>query len=127
MICDRSFDVISPVIHDYFYQNIVYDVRDVGENGKTKADNRTVYLNDQDELWVKFRNKHLAYVMNKVNQECQAVIKDSQKGRKANTEDLNLQEMADLLREMPKVEELMKNYQIHIDLSFKIVTEFQQN
>jgi hypothetical protein len=105
----------------------VYDVRDVGENGKTKADNRTVYLNDLDELWVRFRNKHLAYVMNKVNQETQEVLKDSQKGRKANTDDMDLQEMADLLREMPKVEELMKNYQIHIDLSFKIVTEFQKN
>jgi syntaxin-binding protein 1 len=126
LIVDRSFDLVSPVIHDYYYQNIVYDVREVGDNGKTKADNRVVYLNDQDELWVRFRNKHLAYVMNKVNAEAQAVIKDSKKG-KLNTDDMNLQEMAELLRDMPKVEELMKNYQIHIDLAFKIVTDFQKN
>lgn len=62
----------------------------MGENGKIKADNRTVYLNDQDELWVRFRNRHIAYVMNKVNEEAQAVIKDSKKGRSMNSEDLNL-------------------------------------
>lgn len=120
LLVDRSFDIVSPVIHDYYYQNIVYDVRDVGENGKTKADNRTVYLNDQDELWVKFRNKHLAFVMNRVNAEAQAVIKDQQKN-KVNSDEMNLQEMAEVLRNMPKVEELMKNYQIHIDLAYKIV------
>jgi syntaxin-binding protein 1 len=109
LILDRSFDVVSPVIHDYYYQNIVYDNFNVGDNGKVKADNRMVYLNDQDELWVRFRNRHLAYVMNKVNQEAHAVIKNSKKGT-TNTDDMNLQQMADLIREMPKIEEMMKNY-----------------
>jgi len=99
-------------------------VLNVGENGKVKADNRTVYLNDQDKLWVRFRNRHIAYVMNKVNSEASAVIKDSKKGRKANTDELNLQQMSELIREMPKVQELMKNYQIHIDLAFRVVSDF---
>jgi hypothetical protein len=37
---------------------------------------------------------------------------------------MNLQQMADLIREMPKIEELMKNYQIHIDLAFRVVSDF---
>ena len=55
LIVDRGFDIISPVIHDYSYQNLVYDFKDVSENGKVRADNRTVYLNEQDDLWVRFR------------------------------------------------------------------------
>jgi syntaxin-binding protein 1 len=55
LIVDRGFDIISPVMHDYFYQNIVYDVKDVSDSGKTKADNRIVYLNEQDDLWVRYR------------------------------------------------------------------------
>ena len=47
--------------------------------------------------------------MNRVNAEAQATIKDQQKN-KVNADDMNLQEMADVLRNMPKVEELMKNY-----------------
>ena len=42
---------------------------EVGENGKIKEDNRIVYLNEQDDLWVKFRFQHLAYVMDRVNKE----------------------------------------------------------
>jgi hypothetical protein len=48
--------------------------------------------------------------MAKVNGEAQAVIKDSKKGRSLKSDELNLQQMAELLREMPKVEELMKAY-----------------
>lgn len=81
LILDRGSDIISPVIHDYYYQNIVYDVKDVAENGKVKADNRTIFLNEQDELWCRFRYKHLAEVMQKVNVEVKAVISDSKKGR----------------------------------------------
>jgi len=92
LILDRSVDLISPVIHDYYYQNIVYDViKDIGDNGKVKADNRVVFLNEKDEMWMRFRYRHLAYVMNKSNQEVQQVIKDSKKGRKVKADDLNLQ------------------------------------
>lgn len=119
--------MIAPVIHDYFYQNIVYDVLQVSDNGKVKADNRNVHLNEQDDLWVRFRNRHLAYVMNKVNAEAQMVIKNSKKGRATKTDDMNLQQMAEMIREMPKVEELMKNYQVHIDIAFRIVNDFQKS
>jgi len=35
--------------------------------------------------------------------------------------------MADLIRDLPKVEELMKNYQVHLDLAYRCVTDFQKN
>mmetsp|Transcript_2080 Transcript_2080/g.3135 ORF Transcript_2080/g.3135 Transcript_2080/m.3135 type:complete len:144 (-) Transcript_2080:538-969(-) len=65
--------------------------------------------------------------MDRVNSEAQAVIKDSKKGSSVNTDAMNLQQMADVLRELPKVEELMKNYQVHIDLAFRVVSDFQEN
>ena len=35
--------------------------------------------------------------------------------------------MADVIRDLPKVEEMMKNYQVHLDLAYKCVTDFQKN
>ena len=52
-----------------------------------------------------------------MNTEFKKVISDSRKGRSANTDKMDLTQMAELIKEMPKVEELMKNYQIHMDLS----------
>ena len=47
LILDRGFDLISPVIHDYFYQSIVYEFKDVGDEGEvTIGENKTALLND---------------------------------------------------------------------------------
>ena len=62
-----------------------------------------------------------------MNAEVQEVIKDSKKGRKVDTAKMDLSQMADMIREMPKVEELMKNFQIHMDLSNQIINEFQKS
>jgi hypothetical protein len=48
--------------------------------------------------------------MDRVNKEVQNVLADSKKGRTAKPEDMNMEQMAALIRDMPKVEELMKNY-----------------
>jgi hypothetical protein len=33
LLLDRSFDLIAPVLHDYFYESIVYEFKDVGDEG----------------------------------------------------------------------------------------------
>ena len=38
VIVDRGFDMISPVIHEFFYQTNVYDSREISEDGKMKTD-----------------------------------------------------------------------------------------
>lgn len=47
LILDRGFDLISPVIHDYFYQSLVYEFKDVGDEGEvTINENKMIVLND---------------------------------------------------------------------------------
>ena len=48
LILDRSFDLVAPIVHDYYYQCNVADYKDgLGPNGSFKMDNnKTVYLND---------------------------------------------------------------------------------
>lgn len=60
LILDRGFDLIAPVVHDFFYQTNVAEHREgfKGDDGEFKLDNKTIYLNEQDELWVRFRNAH---------------------------------------------------------------------
>ena len=36
-------------------------------DGSTKVDNKTVFINDQDELWVQLRNMHFLEAFNYVN------------------------------------------------------------
>ena len=47
LVLDRSFDIISPVAHDFFYQSNVHDLKEgVGRDGEIKVENKVVYLND---------------------------------------------------------------------------------
>jgi len=62
--------------------------------------------------------------MDRVNKEVQKVLADSKKGRTAKPEEMSMEQMAALIRDMPKVEELMKNYQIHLDISNRIIGDF---
>lgn len=69
LILDRSFDLIAPIVHDYYYQTNVADFKEgLGVDGSFKMDNnKTVLLNDQDELWVRLRNTHCVEVYQTVN------------------------------------------------------------
>ncbi len=79
MIVDRGFDLIAPAVHDFFYESIIYDYssKDIGDEGEVIINDKTVYLNDQDELWVRFRNKHIAEVHSKLNEEVSQVAAES--------------------------------------------------
>ena len=69
LILDRSFDLIAPVVHDYFYQTNVSEYKEgfKGDDGEFKLEAKTIFLNDQDELWVRFRNTHCIEVFQAVN------------------------------------------------------------
>lgn len=84
-----------------------------------------IFLNDQDDLWVRLRNKHIAEVHATLNTEVSAVAAESKRkvGSKG-TDEMSLQDMAEVIRSMPKYEEMMKKYQVHMDLINKGITEF---
>ena len=127
LVLDRGFDLIAPVIHDYFYQAIVHECKEVGDEGEVALDSKSAYLNEQDELWTRFRNKHLAEVHATLNEEVSRVAAESKRKVGKKVEDMSLQDMAEVIRSMPKYEEMMKKYQIHMELVNKCITDFTKN
>lgn len=88
LLLDRTFDLISPVLHDYYYQSLVYDLRDVGDEGELMlTDQKMVFLNDQDDIWVRLRNKHIAEVHATLNTEVSVVAAESKRKVGSKTTD----------------------------------------
>jgi hypothetical protein len=111
IILDRGFDLIAPVTHDFFYESNTYEFRDVNDEGEVKIDGKTAHLNDSDDLWVRFRNKHIAEVLKILNEEVLSVVNESKKSAESKKSDeMTLEEMANIIRSMPKYEEMMKKY-----------------
>ena len=63
-----------------------------------------------------------------LNQEVSVVAAESKKkvGSKS-TDEMSLQDMAEVLRTMPKYEEMMKKYQVHMEIINKGITDFTSN
>jgi len=38
IILDRTFDFLSPLLHDYYYESTIYDFYEVGEEGEITLD-----------------------------------------------------------------------------------------
>lgn len=63
LILDRSFDPVSPLLHEFTYQAMAYDLVNI------KSDNKYEYetpsgrvkheLNEDDEVWTELRHQHV--------------------------------------------------------------------
>jgi hypothetical protein len=87
---------------------------------------KMVFLNDQDEIWSRFRNKHIAEVHATINKEVSSVVAESKKRTVKSTEEMSLSDMAEIIRSNPKNEEMMKRYHTHLELINKCITDFTQ-
>ena len=81
---DRTFDLLSPLLHDYFYESSVYDSFEVGEEGELTLSGgapkpKLIVLNDQDELWVSYRNRHIAEVNQTLNDEITNAVAENKR------------------------------------------------
>ena len=64
LIVDRSLDVITPMIHDWSYAGMVYDILHVDgnkyvyevENKHGEMEQKTVLLDEHDPIWVEVRD-----------------------------------------------------------------------
>ena len=107
----------------------MYEFKEVGDEGEVMLEEgrqKMAFLNDQDDLWVRFRNRHIADVHARINQEVSSVVAESKRkmGTVKSTEDMSLTDMAEVIRSNPKYEEMMKKYHIHMELTNKCITEF---
>jgi hypothetical protein len=61
----------------------VYDCFEVGEEGEITFSGgpkpKMIALNDQDELWVRFRNKHIAEVNQTLNDEITNAVAENKR------------------------------------------------
>ncbi|CAL1300437.1 unnamed protein product [Larinioides sclopetarius] len=70
LILDRGFDSISPIIHEFTFQAMAYDLLDLSEDiyeyalevGRMEAEIQSTPLTEEDPLWCKLRHEHIANV-----------------------------------------------------------------
>lgn len=126
VILDRSFDPLTPLLHDYFYQSLVYDLMDVSgdvaeytsEDNTGKVTKRKALLSDKDELWSKYRHQFIGEAMVNISKEFEEFVANNRTAqtRKTDMSNLNLQQMSDIVKSMPMYQEVLGKYTLHMNL-----------
>ena len=115
LLTDRSIDATSPLLHDYNYRALCYDLMEV-KNNTIELNNKKIVLSDEDELWHSYKLLHIAEVFHKLSKDFEDFQK-SDLSKVGNTENRDsFSDMANALANVSsyKLKTSQLSNQIHL-------------
>jgi len=145
LLLDRKDDCLSPLIHEFTYEAMVNDLLPIdddritydsvnagtdkdGGEGTTKMD---ALLNDNDEVWVELRGKHIADVIQTLSTKIRDIV-DSSTGSalsgsaKGSGKALSINQMAKALKALPEYREIMSKLSQHMQIAHQCMDAFNK-
>ncbi|XP_033007356.1 syntaxin-binding protein 3 [Lacerta agilis] len=129
LIIDRGFDPVSTVLHELTFQAMAYDLLPIendtykykteGASGKE----REAILEEDDDLWVKIRHRHIADVL----EEIPKLMKEVSSKRKATEGKLSLSNLAQLMKKMPHFRKQITKQVVHLNIAEDCMSKFKNN
>mmetsp|Transcript_23172 Transcript_23172/g.33979 ORF Transcript_23172/g.33979 Transcript_23172/m.33979 type:complete len:645 (-) Transcript_23172:383-2317(-) len=127
LVLDRSFDPLSPLMHEYTYQAMVNDLLPVRDgvisyssetNAGAKVDKK-VLLNESDELWVELRHQHIAKVIEIIKERMSDIINNNPGAALAKNSgsDMSITTMAAAVKALPEYRETMAKLSQHVHIA----------
>lgn len=134
LVLDRSFDPLSPLMHEYTYQAMVHDLLPVNENVikyKSQTNRGAVLekealLNENDDLWVELRHNHIAKVIQTIKDRMSDIIQNNASAAlaKSNHSDVTITTMAAAVKELPEYQQTMSRLGEHVSISQQCMDVF---
>ena len=120
LILDRTFDITTPLLHDYNYETMVYDLFEVKDQVISIPDNKNVFhkyeLDEKDELWMKYKNKHFVVALQELQEDFNQFKVNASKFQKAG-ESESFEEMADFLHGVKDYKTKTNQFSLHLNLA----------
>jgi len=146
LLLDRNDDMISPLIHEFTYQAMVSDLLEMDgdqltyklpenkggaadEDGVVDSDKKDVLLNDNDEVWVEFRHKHIADVMQTVSKRIMDIMSTNKASKLQNSSEnknMSVAELASALKALPEYRELVSKLNQHMHIANECFSKYNQ-
>lgn len=127
LILDRSFDPLSPLMHEYTYQAMVNDLLPV-RNGVLTVSTETnagatirkqVLLSEADEYWTELRHQHIASVIEVIKERMSDIINNNPGAAlsKKSGADMSITSMAAAVKALPEYRETMAKLAQHVHIA----------
>eukprot|EP00271_Cylindrocystis_brebissonii_P009729 TRINITY_DN2487_c1_g3_i1.p1 TRINITY_DN2487_c1_g3~~TRINITY_DN2487_c1_g3_i1.p1 ORF type:complete len:651 (+),score=183.48 TRINITY_DN2487_c1_g3_i1:829-2781(+) len=132
LILDRSVDPITPLIHDWSYGGMAfdllpmdgnkYDLKIASDSGKDEV--KTVVLEEHDAVWMEIRDLFIGEALQKVVNQSSEIASKSL----AQKTDVSAKEMQAIIAGMSKYRDLKDKVDLHVNMAGSLmkVVERQQ-
>lgn len=134
LILDRSFDCLSPLMHEYTYQAMANDLLEVTEgviNYKTTTNKgseqeKQGLLNENDEFWTELRHCHIAKVIEVIKERMNDIIQNNSGAAlaKKSGADLDITTMAAAVKKLPEYTQTMTKLGQHVAIAQQCMDAF---
>ncbi len=119
LITDRTLDITTPLLHDYNYETMVYDLFNTNDN-ELEFNEKKQKLDEKDELWTKYKNKHMCVVFEELQKDFEEFMKSdlSKVNKTDNVESFD--EMANKLHNMKGYKTKTTQFGLHLKVAEEI-------
>ncbi|KAL1529052.1 hypothetical protein AB1Y20_000015 [Prymnesium parvum] len=136
LILDRSFDPLSPLLHEFTYQAMVHDLLPVHEDryayhyvtNNNAQQTKEVLLNETDPLWKRLRHMHIADLTTVLHAEYKKFLEANKTTANLNKRggEQDLKAMSEGIKGMPKFQEETARYSLHIHVTSELVRKYNE-
>lgn len=131
IIVSRSFDLITPVLHEFTYQAMVMDLlaeQKLVSNGcRYKQGEKTVILDEADSLWTFLRHTHIADCSAAITKRFRQFVSEnkaasqqlSKKGTESSNEVVSLTQLKEVMGSLGEFQEQKAQFTLHMEVAEK--------
>eukprot|EP01069_Polyplicarium_translucidae_P009053 Polyplicarium_translucidae@DN3284_c0_g2_i2.p1 len=153
VIIDRSIDCAPLFLHEYTYQAVAYDLLGIScastleeveaqqgddahaddtyqyefTSNQGKLERKVALLNESDEVWLRYRHRHITAVNKGVTDEIRKFAKDNAAAQLNRKKVLSSEETVKAIRALPQYQEMLAKFWAHVTMSEECFRELQRH
>eukprot|EP01132_Coremiostelium_polycephalum_P009201 gene9201-11276_t len=132
LILDRTQDPLAPLLHEFTYQAMIYDLFDIKDDrfsyesvaNNNSINKKEVLLGETDYMWNGLRHQHIADVIEYLKTRLDEFLRTNQVSQYTQHSTGSLKEAGEVIRSLPQYQEMMGKYSTHIHLAEQASNKF---
>ncbi|XP_046844333.1 syntaxin-binding protein 1-like [Xenia sp. Carnegie-2017] len=127
LLLDRGFDPIAPLLHELTYQAMAYDLLNIKNDVYTYTagdDEKSVVLDESNEIWNEFRHNHIAEVTNIISSKTKEFVTSCKLTK--GGEKTDLRDLKQVLKKVPQYQKELSALNMHFLLAEECMKKFRE-